>query len=493
VSFFKPKFLLLALGCALAPIALGSGCGGGAFKAAGQSSGGSNAGETGDLVGSSGAPAQACSGPEDCDDADSCTTDLCGADGLCTSARKCRGTQRCCAGDCAECCGDADCDDGVSCTENTCFMGQCMYVPKDSRCDAGQFCSAKHDCRPRQACNILSGEDAQRVCNDDDGCTTDACGADNFCKHDYCAKLCCQSPSGSAKASCASDCCSDSQCDSEKDPCRVGSCTDGKCGTKDLCPAGQLCCPSADGKTATCGECCTAADCDDHHGCTKDACTLGQCTRTPVPDKCEAGYVCDLDNGCIPASQCKDASQCHPTSPCQVNPQCAGGLCKFDGCAEGSKCCKSSGCASCCGPEECDDHVACTADACGPNGCTHTPMPGSCGKGQLCDVALGCVDCRSDKGCDDGLDCTTDACGPQNSCTHTSTCGKLKYCTSAGCAECIEHSDCQASTTAAAIALPGCTVQRCVDGTCQAKTEACDIGFCCPPYGCLQTQCLQTQ
>lgn len=494
MSSFRPRFLLLALGCALAPAALGSGCSGDAFKASDRPSGGTGSIEVGELAGSPSSEemtGKACSGPEDCNDSDPCTVDLCGANGSCAPARKCLGTQRCCAGDCAECCNDADCDDGVSCTENTCFMGQCTYIPKDSRCDAGQSCSSKDGCRPRRPCGILSGEDPLNACDDADGCTTDSCGADNFCKHDYCSKLCCPSSGGSASSACADDCCNDAQCDSDRDPCTVGSCSDGKCGSKPLCGEGQLCCPSADGKTATCGTCCTATDCDDHHGCTEDLCAGGQCSHTP--GHCDQGYICDLNQGCVAAQACQDARDCVAPTPCQQNAQCLGGMCKFGSCKDsGSKCCET-GCAACCSDQECDDHVACTEDVCGPNGCTHTPKAALCAKGQQCDAAVGCVDCSNDKGCDDGLDCTVDACGAQNSCTHTSTCGKLKYCTSAGCAECVRDSDCQGGSLGAAIALPGCTVQRCVEGTCQAMTQSCDIGFCCPPYGCLPQQCLPTK
>jgi hypothetical protein len=495
VSLFRPRFLLLALGCALTPTLVGSGCAGEAFMGSDRSSGGTSAGDASELAGNAGDDSnsgQSCNGPEECDDGVACTTDVCGADGKCVFAPKCVGAQHCCGGDCAECCGNADCDDGVACTENTCFMGQCMYVPKDSQCDRGQFCSGKDGCRPRQACGVLSGEDPKTVCNDGDGCTTDSCGADNFCRHDYCTKLCCPGAAGAASSACASDCCADAQCDTDRDPCTVGSCSDGKCSLKSLCPDGQQCCPSADGKSATCGACCTAAECDDYHGCTVDQCTGNHCSHTPGDCK-QPGYVCDLDKGCVPGDACKDAGDCVPKTPCQTNPQCKGGVCTFDGCtAPGTKCCKDTGCGICCSNEECNDNIACTEDACGPGGCTHTPKVGLCGKGQICDAELGCVDCANDQACDDGLACTTDACGLQNSCTHTSTCGKLKYCTSAGCVDCIRDSDCQGSVMAAAISQPGCTVQRCVEGSCQARTEPCDIGFCCPPYGCLP-QCLQTQ
>ncbi len=484
--------MLLALGGSLAPMVLGSGCAGGTFSTVDTNVGGSSAGDAGEVSGSAGTGAtvgRACNGPEECDDHDSCTNDACSADGTCTSSKKCLGSQQCCGGDCADCCKDNDCDDGVSCTQNTCFMGRCLYVPQDSKCEASEFCSGKDGCRARRPCGILPGEDALRACDDGDGCTTDSCGSDKFCRHDFCSKLCCEGATGKAASACSSDCCSDAQCDTGRDPCMVGSCVDGKCSLKKLCPGDERCCPSADGKTASCGACCTAADCDDHVGCTFDQCAGFHCSSTPR--ECKLGYVCDAKDGCVPTDSCANDGDCDPKSPCQTNGRCEAGACKFDGCTSGTKCC-DSGCGVCCSNDECNDNIACTVDACGPDGCTHTPDSAVCAKGQICDPQKGCVGCLNEKSCDDGLSCTTDACSLQNSCTHTSTCGKLKFCTSAGCVECLTDGDCQGAATTDAIGSGGCSFRRCVEGACQTKTETCDIGFCCPPYGCLP-QCLQTQ
>ena len=130
---------------------------------------------------------------------------------------------------------------------NTCFSGQCMYVPDDTKCDMTQFCSAKDGCTVRQACGILVGEDPTKACDDGSSCTTDSC-VKNLCQHDFCAqgKLCCEG------TGCADRCCNDSQCNTGNDPCKVGSCKGNKCSLVALCGDGQQCCPSADAKTATC-------------------------------------------------------------------------------------------------------------------------------------------------------------------------------------------------------------------------------------------------
>ena len=265
MSFFKPKLVLLAAASLLLPILTIGACTGGEFAGSdnpgsgGSSSGGaSNQGGSTVLpqagsVGTGAGSGVACDGPEDCDDKDACTVDQCNADGTCDASPMCTGTEICCDGDCAECCSNADCDDGVSCTGNTCFAGQCMYIPDDAQCDASQYCSTTDGCRAKQVCG-LQGDVAADECSDESACTTDSC-VENFCKHDFCAAstLCCET-------GCAEDCCSDSQCNSDDDPCTVGSCEGGKCSLVPLCEGNMDCCPSADGQTATCGSCCSAED-----------------------------------------------------------------------------------------------------------------------------------------------------------------------------------------------------------------------------------------
>lgn len=466
MSFFKPKFVLLALIGTLLPTLWTSGCSGGAFTAGDDDAGatgvgGSNgAGGTGNGAsgsGDDGAGASGsvnCEGPEDCDDKNICTTDRCNADGTCDASPKCGGSDRCCNGDCQQCCDDADCDDGLSCTENTCFSGQCMFVPKDSACAPTEYCSANDGCTPRQACTGLPGESAA-VCDDKASCTSDTCQG-GLCQHKFCdpsseAKLCCEG------IGCAA-CCNDSQCDDDKDPCTVGSCQDGKCSLVALCGKDQECCPSADGTTATCGTCCSADDCDDRVGCTVDKCGGNQCSNTPSAEKCGgAGYVCDPKLGCVKAPDCTVSTDCKPTA-CQSNGKCENGACHFDGCAVGTTCCANgNGCAACCSDAGCNDNIACTKDACAATGCTHIPDNTQCPMGYVCSALSGCV-----------AGCTMDG-------------------------------DCQlrAVTNAAIpIGTNPCTVPKCLKGHCQDTTIDCgDFQTCCPATGgcALPNQCLQTQ
>jgi hypothetical protein len=504
---FKPKYALLVVCCALLPSFLISACSGPAFESAQSGPQDTSGGNGGSAAGSSGSVGNAagmgvaCGGPEDCNDNDACTRDRCNADGICDASPMCAGNEKCCAGgDCAECCEHADCDDGVNCTNNVCFSGQCMYVPDDSKCDATQYCSTNDDCRAKQICGLAEGEDVAEVCDDGSLCTTDSCSG-SFCKHDFCALgssevgLCCPDKG------CAKECCSDSQCDKDRDPCTVGVCgADGTCGDEvTLCGAGQHCCPSADGNTATCGTCCSAEDCDDGVACTEDKCGGGECSRTPDPERCDDGYYCDpAQGGCQKAPTCQQASDCEgkATSPCQINPSCVEGQCQFESCGDGSKCCET-GCAACCDHAECDDGIACTRDECGPNGCSNTPDDSLC-MGQMCDPRIGgCIECHGPGDCDDSSDCTIDSCNTEtHTCVHANACAKFQVCNAGKCAQCASDSDCQGGVITMGepnAAIGTCSVSRCLSGVCKTSTETCSgLEQCCPPYGCA-IRCLATE
>jgi hypothetical protein len=81
--------------------------------------------------------------------------------------------------------------------------------------------------------------------------------------------------------------------------------------------------------------------------------------------------------------------------------------------------------ASCTSTSQCDDHIACTLDACDPGlgVCTHVLNHAACDDGvfcdgdELCDIAKGCVTIMRD--CSDGIECTHDTCDEASkSCAH---------------------------------------------------------------------------
>src|SRR4051794_27647857 len=54
-----------------------------------------------------------------------------------------------------------------------------------------------------------------------------------------------------------------------------------------------------------------------------------------------------------------------------------------------------AGTGGCSSAQDCDDHLACTLDACQNGACLHTPGPSTgptaCPAGQFCEVGTGCV------------------------------------------------------------------------------------------------------
>jgi hypothetical protein len=465
------KLVVVASWLTLGTLLLVGACSGAEFEAdagggvagqvgmAGTNSGGAQSGGGQSGAGRSGsgggAPRPNCASLADCDDGDACTTDFCTIEGKCEIAPKCSGTERCCDGDCAGCCEDSDCDDGIACTTNTCFAGQCMYIPDDGKCGPGQACSVTESCQDKQMC----GPDVAGVsCEDSSLCTIDSC-ENGFCKNEFCTAgtLCCAS-------GCAEECCSDAQCDTDADPCTVGSCQGGKCTVTPLCGAADKCCPSADGTSASCGSCCSAMECDDGVACTQDSCTgarLG-CSNNPDNATCGKGEFCDPIKGCQTQVQCQTAGDCKAGN-CG---RCEAGICKYD-CPNGQPCCAASNtCAVCCGDASCSDGVDCTVDKCTAQSCTHTPDASICGFGYQCDAELGCVQCTKDAHCDDGNACTTDSCDVnRNLCLHVSTC------------ECKTGFDCLNKVNATkAIGPIGTQCHACVDGAC--KMVSCS-GSCC--------------
>src|SRR5207248_5707111 len=114
--------------------------------------------------------------------------------------------------------------------------------------------------------------------------------------------------------------------------------------------------------------------------------------------------------------------------PCCRADDCPGGACGADDCARNRD--DVPGCCRCdcttttprCG--DCDDGNPCTADACGPDGCTHSAVPDgtSCGAGDACHGGARCEAATCTAGavvsCGDGDTCTLDACDPARGCQH---------------------------------------------------------------------------
>jgi hypothetical protein len=125
-------------------------------------------------------------------------------------------------------------------------------------------------------------------CQDDDGCTNEACAAQfPLCIYPQTGDDCCTSDADCEEGqSCDPDdgickeCLSDDECDDD-DACTVGdTCEDGTCLYAIIdCSEGKVCDPS----TGECIEPCEVDnDCDDGNDCTTDACIDDRCIHTLV-------------------------------------------------------------------------------------------------------------------------------------------------------------------------------------------------------------------
>ncbi|MCO4761033.1 MAG: hypothetical protein KC502_05980, partial [Myxococcales bacterium] len=304
----------------------------------------------------------------------------------CTDGNACVTGQACKGGKCSG--GQTTtCKPGTPCTPNICEKGVCKAkkLADGDKCDDGNACTKKETC---QSGNCI---DINKLCNDDNPCTTDSCDKAKGCQH--------------AAAS--------------------GSCEDG-----DVCTVGEAC---AGGKCAGA----KAKDCGDGTTCTVDACdkTNGNCTHDT---KAQEGKPCNDDGSvCTPNESCK-AGKCQggTAKVCKDGKACTAdncdkktGKCVFPPakvgapCDDGSYCTFSDGCdatGKCTGKTfPCDDKNPCTTDACVPTTgkCTFTPKKA----GQICDDGDLCT--TSDKcsttgkcvpgtatNCNDGNACTTDTC-----------------------------------------------------------------------------------
>ena len=152
-----------------------------------------------------------------CDDDDPCTEDLCAESGcvhnplsdvLCDDDDPCTVSDSCVAGECVGT-GELTCDDGDVCTQNLCVIGVGCVFPPDNGvgCDDANACTLVDVCADGQC----FGTGAPN-CNDNNGCTVDACV-----------------PPGGCQSEAIVPCCGDGQVDAPEE------CDDGNVGNGDGC------------------------------------------------------------------------------------------------------------------------------------------------------------------------------------------------------------------------------------------------------------------
>jgi hypothetical protein len=348
---------------------------------------------------------EALSGP--CDDGDLCTK------GESCSAGKCGGAQP------VACAAPSDCVLAY-CSP---LSGGCAFKPKPNStpCSDGSACTTTDNCKAG-ACkgSVLD-------CNDNNPCTNDSCDASKGCTH----------LAGGGSCSDGDACTASDACVSGKCAGKPVTCDDGKACTTDTCSktAGCQSAPASggscdDGNPCTGGDSCDKgacvgggntcictvdADCaseDDGNKCNGTlACVAGTCTvKTGSVVNCAttgdtacAKATCDPATGQCAPQPVKDGTACEDGSSCTTGDACASGKC--------------TGSAA-----DCNDNDACTDDACGVAGCSHTANTAPCdADGNACTVdacADGACVPGAAKNCDDGDACTIDSCDKVAGCQH---------------------------------------------------------------------------
>jgi hypothetical protein len=89
---------------------------------------------------------------------------------LCDDGLFCNGSEFFASGICQP--GTPPCNDGVPCTDDVCAEATdaCTFTPNDANCSDGQFCNGAEFCDP-----VLNCRPGTNPCNDNVGCTVDAC------------------------------------------------------------------------------------------------------------------------------------------------------------------------------------------------------------------------------------------------------------------------------------------------------------------------------
>ena len=343
--------------------------------------------------------------PDDglCDDGDICTQDLCdpvtGCKSNPISGIQCDDGNLCTVGDTCEagvcegilaagcCAGPDDCDDDNSCTTDLCDLptGECSHVtlPDDSACDAdGDGCTVGDTCKqgwcivgPRTYCGdddtICVSDDCVSTGPDSYECVTvhadqdTPCDDELFCTvDDHCdgigacvgggPRICPQQEGGCLVGLCDDDldeCYQQKKpdgedCNADDDGCTLwDACVDGACvpglgpdcssaaggaceiGVCDSLGPGFYTCltqPKPEGTGCDNGDFCTV---DDHCDALGD-CVVGEprdC-NAEVGDQCHVGVCDDYLQACVPWKEV-DGTLCDDGDVCTTSDVCANGFC----------------------------------------------------------------------------------------------------------------------------------------------------------------------
>ncbi len=370
-----------------------------------------------------------------CDDGDPCTYGETCHNGKCTGGKAYK------------------CDDKRPCTEDKCDgEGGCIFTIKKDACLVNGKCYVKGDADPANACLTCDpAADNKAFSPVKDGAKCDTAKAPDLCTlivSGKCVKGECVPDQTMPKGCDDSSPCTDDSCDPETgcvftpvkdgtvctldDPCKPGTCLNGKCFVPD------------------------DASCDDHNPCTKDECdkTAG-CVHTPL-----TGPNCDDGNACTVGDKC-DNGVCKG-----IEKNCDdGNICTQDGCDPVVGCWHDTVTNPCCkgGLSICNDNDPCTDDTCDPVTlkCKYVNNTAACDDGNKCTINDTCKDDKcvgTASACDDGNQCTADSCDPDT--------GKCQFTPRPDGSKCDDGLACS-------------TNDHCQDGKCVADTSGC---VCTPTF-----------
>jgi formylglycine-generating enzyme required for sulfatase activity len=447
-------------------------------------------------------------GPAACDgmnwhDAPTCTGTTCGtppgvpcADGLDCTLDSCSDW-----GGCGHTLLPGACLIDGACVPEGTARGGCLACRPDAdphgwSYDAGRTCNDEDPCTHDDRCapGGVNDDDCAGTpydCNDGKDCTADACTGSGLCRHDVIPGRCLVDgtcyQAGESHGNCFT-------CDpgtavdaftyAPAKPCSDGS----DCTRNDTCAPGG----STD---ADCHG--TAYSCDDHLPCTADSCNgTGGCTHALVTGWCNIFGTCYAEGAspdAYPCLVCDPGRATDDFSPAPNGKPCAAGTCYGAGALtfQSGKSCQSGTCSSGGIIVNCDDGLACTADACDPaTGCQHAVadgclIEGACrGEGQP-DPYEPCLTCDASVSANawtpspDGTLCVAASC-TGNTWNPARTCGSGE-CQPLGLqVPCSDGNDC----TTDSCATQGCVFTNEPAGTPCGKGGTCDPdGHCLPTCG----------
>jgi hypothetical protein len=478
--------------------------------------------------------------PTNCDDANSCTEDLCSkADGCINNTLS-----------------GVACDDGNPCTSgDICDDGECVYE-KPTECDDFNPCTA-NSCDPQTGC--LADPISGTQCNDENACTVDdictagecsggliSCNDNDPCTQDLCdpASGCLHPPTAGQPV------CDDGNGCTLVDKCQgglcVGSspkpCDDGNICTNDSCsPLSGACTFTANTAPCNDGNICTVTDtcankqcvgggslnCDDDNPCTDDSCDPdggcvhadnGICQCEEDDDCSDDGNPCNgtpicVNNACVTdpnsliiCSTENDTTclknKCIPEQgACVMTPEPSNKFCNDENpCTSGDHC---DGAGACLGNNIlCNDNNLCTSDSCDPNsGCVYSNNALPCDDGDSCTLDDQCAggNCSpgDDYDCNDGNICTQDVCVPLNgvptcnnlpaagACDDNNACTDGDQCVDATCVgQSVECDDENICTQNLCDAVSGCTYPAELDGFACDDLNVCTVSDTCQEGAC---------